>query len=44
MTYTNPHRCRLDAAYTTLLRKISSAILGLHTGYRYFLDCLAHRP
>jgi ribonuclease HI len=43
-TYAAPHRCRLDAAYTTLPRKISSAILGLCTGHGYFLDCLAHRP
>jgi ribonuclease HI len=44
MTYATPHRCRLDSAYTTLPRKISSAILGLRTGYGYFLDCLACRP
>jgi ribonuclease HI len=43
-TYAAPHRCRLDAAYTTLPRKISSAILGLCTGHGYFLDCLACRP
>jgi ribonuclease HI len=44
MTYTAPHQCRLDAAYITLLQKISSAILGLHIGHGYFLDCLARRP
>jgi ribonuclease HI len=43
-TYTAPHRCRLDAAYTTLPRKISSAILGLRTGHGYFLDCLSRCP
>jgi ribonuclease HI len=44
MTYATPHRCRLDAVYTTLPQKISSAILGLRTGHRYFLDSLARRP
>jgi hypothetical protein len=44
MTYAAPHRCRLDAAYTTLLRKISSMLLGLCTGHGYFLDCLACHP
>jgi hypothetical protein len=43
-TYTTPHQCWLDAAYTTLPWKISSAILGLRTGHGYFLDCLAHCP
>jgi hypothetical protein len=40
-TYAAPHRCRLDPAYTTLPRKISSMILSLCTGHGYFLDCLA---
>jgi hypothetical protein len=44
MTYATPHRYQLDAAYTTLPWKISSAILGLRTGHGYFLDCLACCP
>jgi ribonuclease HI len=40
-TYAAPFHCRLDAAYTTLPRKVSSAGLGLCTGHGYFLDCLA---
>jgi hypothetical protein len=43
-TYDPPHRRRLDHAYTALPRKLSTAILGLHTGHGYFLDCLAHPP
>jgi ribonuclease HI len=43
-TYAAPHRCQFDAAYTTLPWKISSTILGLRTGHRYFLDCLARHP
>jgi ribonuclease HI len=43
-TYLAPHRRRLDTAYTTLPRKLSSAILGLRTGHGYFLACLAHPP
>jgi hypothetical protein len=43
-TYGTPHQCRLDAAYTTLPRNISSVILGLRTGHGYFLDCLARCP
>jgi hypothetical protein len=39
-----PFRCRLDDAYTTLPRKLSSAILGLCTGHRYFRDCLVQPP
>jgi ribonuclease HI len=40
-TYAAPFRRRLDDAYTTLPRKLSSAVLGLRTGHGYFLDCLA---
>jgi hypothetical protein len=43
-TYAMPLHRRLDAAYTTLPRKLSSAILGLCTGHGYFLDCLAQPP
>jgi hypothetical protein len=43
-TYAAPFRRQLDAAYTTLPRKLSSAILGLRTGHGYFLDCLAQPP
>jgi hypothetical protein len=43
-TYSAPHCRRLDAVHTTLPRKLSSAILGLRTGHRYFLACLAHPP
>jgi ribonuclease HI len=43
-TYDPPHHCCLDSAYTSLLRKQSTTILGLHTSYRYFLDCLAYPP
>jgi hypothetical protein len=43
-TYAAPFRHRLDDAYTTLPRKLSSAVLGLHTGHGYFLDCLAQPP
>jgi ribonuclease HI len=43
-TYAAPFRHQLDAAYTTLPRKLSSTILGLHTGPGYFLDCLAQPP
>jgi ribonuclease HI len=43
-TYDTPHKHRLDPAYTTLPRKLSTAILGLRTGHSYFLDCLAHPP
>jgi ribonuclease HI len=43
-SYSAPHRHRLDAAYTTLPRKLSSAILRLRTGHGYFLACLAHPP
>jgi hypothetical protein len=34
----------LDAAYTTLPCKLSSAILGLCTRHGYFLDCLVQPP
>jgi ribonuclease HI len=43
-TYAAPFHRRLDAAYTTLHRTLSSAILGLRTGHGYFLDCLAQPP
>jgi hypothetical protein len=43
-TYAAPFHRRLDAAYTTLPRKLSSAILGLYTGHGYFLDCLMQPP
>jgi hypothetical protein len=43
-TYAVPFCCRLDDAYTTLHRKLSSAILGLRTRYRYFLDCVTQPP
>jgi ribonuclease HI len=43
-TYAMPFRRRLDAAYTTLPCKLSSAILGLRTGHGYFLDCLTQPP
>jgi ribonuclease HI len=43
-TYAAPFRRRLDAAYTTLPRKLSSAVLGLCTGHGYFLNCLAQPP
>jgi hypothetical protein len=43
-TYAAPFRRRLDDAYTTLPRKLSSAVLGLRTGHGYFLDCLAQPP
>jgi hypothetical protein len=42
--YAMPFRRRLDDAYTTLPRKLSSTILGLRTGHGYFLDCLAQTP
>jgi ribonuclease HI len=43
-TYNTPHCHRLDSAYTMLPCRQSTAILGLCTGHRYFLDCLAHPP
>jgi ribonuclease HI len=43
-TYAAPFHRRLDDAYTTLPRKLSSAVLGLRTGHGYFLDCLAQPP
>jgi hypothetical protein len=43
-TYSALHHQRLDAAHTTLPRKLSSAVLGLRTGHGYFLACLAHPP
>jgi hypothetical protein len=43
-TYAAPFRRRLDTAYTTLPRKLSSTVLGLCTGYGYFLDYLAQPP
>jgi hypothetical protein len=43
-TYSAPHRRRLDSAYTTLPRKLSTAVLGLRTGHGYFLHCLAQPP
>jgi ribonuclease HI len=43
-TYDTPHHHHLDSTYTSLLCKQSAAILGLRTGHRYFLDCLAHLP
>jgi hypothetical protein len=42
--YATPFRHRLDSAYTTLPRQLSSAVLGLGTGHRYFLDCLTQPP
>jgi ribonuclease HI len=42
--YAAPFHRRLDAAYTTIPRKLSSAILGLRTRYGYFLNCLAQPP
>jgi hypothetical protein len=42
--YAAPFHHRLDAAYTTLPRKLSSAILGLRTRHGYFLDCLVQPP
>jgi hypothetical protein len=43
-TYSTPHRRRLDSTYTTLRRKLSTAVLGLRTGHGYFLHCLAQPP
>jgi hypothetical protein len=43
-SYSAPHRKRMDSAYTALPRKLSTAILGLHTGHGYFLHCLAQPP
>jgi ribonuclease HI len=42
--YAVPFHRRLDAAYTTLPRKLSSTILGLCTGHGYILDCLVQHP
>jgi ribonuclease HI len=43
-TYTAPFPRCLDAAYTGHLCKLSTAILGLRTGYGYLLDCVANTP
>jgi hypothetical protein len=43
-TYAVPFHHRLNAAYTTLPRELSSAILGLCTRHGYLLDCLAQPP
>jgi hypothetical protein len=42
--YATPFHRQLDDAYTTLPCKLSSAVLGLRTGHRYFLDYVAQPP